>query len=139
MENKMVNVVKGLIENEGKVLIVKRSLVDEVGAGSWETVGGKVHFGEELEVALVREIREEVGIKVQIDELLFANTFFTDPHRQVILLMYLCRTKDHQVNLSEEHSEYMWATRSELYHYLPFEVTSNMEKYNVFDKIELID
>lgn len=36
----MVTVIKGLIENEGRVLIVKRSLVDEVGAGSWETEGG---------------------------------------------------------------------------------------------------
>lgn len=53
--------------------------------------------------------------------------------------MYLCRTKDHQVNLSEEHIEYKWATRSELYHYLPYAITSDLEKYNVFEKIKLID
>lgn len=44
--NKMVVVVKGVILNEGKVLIVQRAIDDEVGRETWECVGGKVDFGE---------------------------------------------------------------------------------------------
>jgi 8-oxo-dGTP diphosphatase len=41
LENNIVVVVKGVIENKGRVLILKRSAVDEVDAGSWEAVGVK--------------------------------------------------------------------------------------------------
>ena len=42
LKNNIVVVVKGVIENKGRVLIIKRSAADEVAAGSWETVGGKI-------------------------------------------------------------------------------------------------
>lgn len=139
LENNIVVVVKGVIENKGRVLILKRSCADEVAAASWETVGGKIDFGEELEEALAREVKEEAGIEVSVEKLLFATTFFTDPHRQIVLLTYLCRATDDQVILSEEHSEYMWATQSELYHYLPMTIINDFKKYNVIDKIGMID
>lgn len=75
LKNNIVVVVKGVIENKGRVLILKRSGADEVAAGSWETVGGKIDFGEELEEALAREVKEEAGLKVSVEKLLFATTF----------------------------------------------------------------
>ncbi|WP_413377727.1 NUDIX hydrolase [Paenibacillus taichungensis] len=129
LKNNIVVVVKGVIENKGRILILKRSGADEVAAESWETVGGKIDFGEEL---------EEAGLKVSVEKLLFATTFFTDPHRQIVLLTYLCRAIDDQVILSEEHSEYMWATRSELYDYLPQTILNDFKKYNVIDTVEII-
>ncbi|WP_411836368.1 NUDIX hydrolase [Paenibacillus taichungensis] len=138
LKNNIVVVVKGVIENKGRVLILKRSGADEVAAGSWETVGGKIDFGEELEEALAREVKEEAGLKVSVEKILFATTFFTDPHRQIVLLTYLCRATDDRVILSEEHSEYMWATRSELYDYLPQTILNDFKKYNVNDTVEII-
>ncbi|CAM3935348.1 MULTISPECIES: NUDIX domain-containing protein [Paenibacillus] len=75
MENKIIVVVKGVIAKNGKALIVKRSSTEEVDAGSWETVGGKIEFGEVLEEALIREVKEEIGIEVNVEKLLFATTF----------------------------------------------------------------
>ncbi|MFC9708155.1 hypothetical protein ACFTRD_08335 [Paenibacillus sp. NPDC056933] len=42
MKDNIVVVVKGVIENKGRVLILKRSDADKVAAGSWETVGGTI-------------------------------------------------------------------------------------------------
>lgn len=139
MENKIVVVVKGLIEHNGKVLLLKRSSTDDVDAGVWETVGGKLDFGEGLEEALVREVKEEAGLLVSVERLLFASSFFTNPHRQIVLLTYLCRAADDQVQLSEEHSDYKWATKSEVPLYLPVPNMADMNKHKALDALELID
>jgi 8-oxo-dGTP diphosphatase len=62
--NKLIVAVKGLILHQSKVLIVQRANDDEIGGGTWELVGGKIEFGEDLEVVLIREIKEEVGLDV---------------------------------------------------------------------------
>ncbi|SFD00146.1 8-oxo-dGTP diphosphatase [Bacillus sp. OV322] len=45
--NKIVVALKGVIVNEGKVLIVQREKDDEIGGGTWECAGGKIEFGED--------------------------------------------------------------------------------------------
>ena len=52
--------VKGVLIKNNKMLIVKRSSFDETGAGTWESVGGVLEFGETFDVALKREFLEEV-------------------------------------------------------------------------------
>ncbi len=131
--NKMVVVVKGVILYEGKVLIVQRATHDEVGRGTWECVGGKVDFGEELEQALVREIQEEVGLTVIVERIMYATTFKTDPSRQVVLLTYLCRSESNSVILSLEHSDFHWATKEELRLRLPLEIINEFERHSVFE------
>ena len=61
----MLTVVAALLESEGKVLACQRR------RGSrfellWEFPGGKVEPGETLEVALERELREELGVSARI-------------------------------------------------------------------------
>jgi len=131
--NKMVVVVKGVIVNEGNVLIVQRASDDEVGSGTWECVGGKVDFGEDLEQALVREIQEEVGLTVSVEMILYATTFKTDPSRQVVLLTYLCGSEGRAVILSEEHSNFSWVTKEQARITLTPEIVSEIESYSVFE------
>ncbi|WP_017435402.1 NUDIX hydrolase [Saccharococcus caldoxylosilyticus] len=135
--NKMVVVVKGLILYEGKVLIVQRAKDDEIGGGTWELVGGKVEFGEDLETALVREIKEEVGLDVTVEKILYATTFKTDPTRQVVILTYLCRSNNRDVVLSKEHIDYRWSTKEQLRLLLTPEIISDFERNNVFSLEEL--
>lgn len=138
MTGKIVVVLKAVIIHQGRILILKRSGSDKVGAGGWETAGGNLEFGEDLDSALIREIKEEAGIHASIDRLLFATTFFTDPGRQIVLLSYLCRTDEPRVTLSHEHDEYRWATKSELVQYLPEAIISDFTKHGVFAILELI-
>jgi ADP-ribose pyrophosphatase YjhB (NUDIX family) len=52
------------IVRDGKLLLVKRKRPPE--AGCWNLPGGKVDFGERVEDATVREIAEEVGVKIAL-------------------------------------------------------------------------
>lgn len=54
-----------IIENDnGEILLVKRRF--EPGAGLWDLPGGFVRAGEDLEVSVKREVKEEIGVKVEV-------------------------------------------------------------------------
>jgi ADP-ribose pyrophosphatase YjhB (NUDIX family) len=52
------------IVREGHILLVKRLRAPE--AGAWNLPGGKVDFLERVEDAVVREVREEVGVEIAL-------------------------------------------------------------------------
>lgn len=61
----MTKVVAGIIwNNQGQILIGKRGPNQGHLAGKWEFPGGKVEAGESYELALFREIKEELGIEI---------------------------------------------------------------------------
>ncbi|MED3550778.1 NUDIX hydrolase [Cytobacillus praedii] len=135
-EKKILVGVKGVIVNEGKVLIIKRSKLAHFSGGTWEPVGGKVEFGEDLEEALKREVMEEVGLEIAIEHILYATTFETDPFRQMVIITYLCKSKNTDVTLSSEHEDYCWANANELKQLLPAIIMSDFDKNHVFSLIE---
>lgn len=59
-------VVAGIVVANGRILVARRSYPPGL-AGQWEFPGGKVEPDEALDDALVRELREELGIMVQVD------------------------------------------------------------------------
>ena len=87
----MTVVAAALMEGEGRVLVQQRA-PGRAMAGLWEFPGGKVDEGELPEAALVRELREELGIEVAAADLApacFASAPLGEGH--MILLLYLCR------------------------------------------------
>nr|WP_296773754.1 (deoxy)nucleoside triphosphate pyrophosphohydrolase [Rhodococcus sp. (in: high G+C Gram-positive bacteria)] len=62
-------VVAGALVRDGLLLLAQRSRPPEL-AGRWELPGGKVETGETPEIALVRELREELGIETTVGEAL---------------------------------------------------------------------
>ena len=65
-EENIVHVVAGVIRDaRGRILLARRSEGRDL-SGSWEFPGGKVEPGETAEVALARELREELGIEATI-------------------------------------------------------------------------
>lgn len=58
----MIKVVCAIAIDSGKLLVGKRS-EDKRFGGFWELIGGKVQPGEAEEIALVREIKEELGVE----------------------------------------------------------------------------
>jgi len=80
-----------LIDADGRVLVQQRS-AHRAMAGLWEFPGGKVEPGETPEVALVRELSEELGIDTQTACLApagFASEALGERH--LLLLLYVCR------------------------------------------------
>jgi 8-oxo-dGTP diphosphatase len=87
----MTVVAAALAGEDGRVLLQQRA-PGRAMAGLWEFPGGKVDAGELPEAALVRELREELGIEVETADLVPA-CFASAPigERHMILLLYLCR------------------------------------------------
>ena len=56
--------VGGIVVRDGRVLLVKRGR--EPSAGRWTVPGGAVRVGERLHEAVVRELREECGVEVEV-------------------------------------------------------------------------
>ncbi len=66
MTQRMVDVAAAVIERaDGSFLLAQRP-PGKVYEGYWEFPGGKVEFGESISHALVRELREELGIDVEL-------------------------------------------------------------------------
>lgn len=81
-----------MIDDAGRVLIAQRPANKELG-GLWEFPGGKVEAGEAPEAALVRELKEELGVDVQADALepfAFASHAYPDFH--LLMPLYLIKS-----------------------------------------------
>lgn len=131
--NEIKVVVKGVLIKNNRLLILQRSQIETVGAGTWETVGGNLHFGESFETALKREFSEEVGLNITVKNQLFSTTFHTSKTRQIVLLTFLCDTKEEQITVSDEHEQYLWATKDDLLTLLPQEIIEDFSQHNVLD------
>lgn len=84
-------VAVALVDPDGRVLLGCRPEGRDF-AGYWEFPGGKIEQGETPEVALIRELREELGIETKdscLAPLGFSSHRYQDKH--LILLVYICR------------------------------------------------
>ena len=102
--------VRGIIKNDsGEILIVKRHPKSRTDPEMWELPGGKVEKGEHFADALVREIKEETNLDVNVGDFCEAVQNNYSHKRTVQLMMYLDDVEG-SVEISEEHTEYMWAS-----------------------------
>lgn len=123
MKNKKWQVcICGAIKYENEYLMVKRSLDDEDCAGFWEMPSGKLEFGESVEQGLQREILEEVGVDVsgfpkKIVGISEYDSEKVDSIKYSVQLNYVIDvpTKDLPIKLSDEHTDFVWATRDSEY------------------------
>ena len=80
-----------LIDADGRVLMARRPEGKTL-SGLWEFPGGKVEQGERPEEALIRELKEELGINVEhscLAPLTFASHTYPDFH--LLMPLYVCR------------------------------------------------
>ncbi|SNS36564.1 8-oxo-dGTP diphosphatase [Sphingomonas laterariae] len=84
-------VAVAMVDADGRVLLQRRPEGTSM-AGLWEFPGGKVEPGELPEAALIRELREELGVDVEaacLAPATFASEALGDRH--LLLLLYACR------------------------------------------------
>ena len=102
-----------LLDGDGKVLLAKRPKGRSL-AGLWEFPGGKVEAGEGPEDALIRELREELGVAVakqDLSPLIFASHAYPDFH--LLMPVYLCRRWKRKIT-AHEGQELVWAKPDQL-------------------------
>ncbi len=81
-------VVSGILVKDKKILLVKEVLEDK--KEYWIFPGGGVKFGEKLEKALKREMREEIGLEVDVKEFLgFHEAVFPVYDYHTLILFYI--------------------------------------------------
>jgi 8-oxo-dGTP diphosphatase len=101
--------VKAIIKNtEGKILVLKRSEIDDHKPNVWETVGGGMDQAETPQTALVREVFEETGLTVSVGRPFNVFTFTKDNGEFKIGITFECTYESGEVVLSHEHTEYRW-------------------------------
>ena len=64
---KIINVAVGILQQDNHVLLTSRP-PDKSNAGSWEFPGGKIEQNEDSIMAVIRELNEELGIKVVAED-----------------------------------------------------------------------
>ncbi|HEY0196692.1 MAG TPA: NUDIX domain-containing protein [Methanobacterium sp.] len=116
--------VRALITDEdGKILILKRSVDSKTNPGKWELPGGKVDQGEPFDEALIREVYEETGLKISLDNVIGASQQNLPLIRAVHIIMS-GKIVEGELNLSSEHEGYAW------------EFPENLKDYELADWLE---
>ena len=108
------DVVAAIIIKDGKYFIAQRNRKKHMGL-SWEFPGGKVEKGETFEIALKREIKEELNIEINIKNKLGEENY-QDDKINVKLHYFICSHFNGEIILSE-HEDSAWVTKNEFKNY----------------------
>ena len=110
---KTIEVVAAVILREEKVLCVRRDEHEkEYVSLKWEFPGGKVEVGESREEALVREIREELSVDIEVSEFLMT-VEHTYPDFHLSMHVFKCVLDHGEITLNE-HVALNWLSIDEL-------------------------
>ena len=89
--------VSALIFEEGRVLLAHRRDIDW-----WNLPGGGMEVGETVDEALCREVAEETGLEVEVEQLVGV---YSKPQKQEIVLTFRCHITGGTLTATEETRE----------------------------------
>jgi len=112
--------VGGIVFQGDRVLLIKRG--EEPSLGQWSIPGGVVQVGETLEEAVIREIREETHLEVEVLALAkVLERIFRDPDGRVayhyVLVDFLCRRKAGELKSDSDAQEARFIALQDLLSY----------------------
>jgi 8-oxo-dGTP diphosphatase len=106
-----IPVVAAILQRSERVLVGLRPEGHSL-SGVWEFPGGKIELGESPEVALKRELKEELGIEADVGELILASTHSYGT-TGILLLFFRVRYWKGELK-PVHHTELKWAQPAEL-------------------------
>lgn len=107
---KEIKVVAAIIQKENKILATKRGYGEFI--NMWEFPGGKIELGETKEQALVREIKEELNIEINVDKFAI-DIEYQYPNFYLFMSCFMCSIKEGSIEFLE-HNDGKWITKEEL-------------------------
>ena len=115
----MIGVGAIIIQN-GKILIVRRG--SEPGKGKWSVPGGLVELGETVEQTVVREVKEECGLDVEVDELIdVVDSMTFDENGKLkyhfVILDFFVKIKGGELRPGNDAKEALWVPLEEVEKY----------------------
>ncbi|MDA8233283.1 MAG: (deoxy)nucleoside triphosphate pyrophosphohydrolase [Clostridia bacterium] len=108
----IIVVTAGVICRGEKILLAQRVQGDPLG-GLWEFPGGKIIPGESPEDCLVREIREELEMDIEVGEIFQVVSHVYPGGKHILLLAYLCRHLRGE-GIARECQDFRWVTPGQL-------------------------
>jgi 8-oxo-dGTP diphosphatase len=110
---KEVEVVAAVIQENDKILCLQKGETKYAYTSfNYEFPGGKVNLGETLEIALKREIMEELSMHITIESKLLTHQH-SYPDFNITIHFFLCRADNEEPTLSE-HINFQWLHKNEL-------------------------
>ena len=97
-----------IVDNLNNILLIKRRSNDVHKPGVWDIPGGRLQLGEDPYSGLKREAKEEVNLNIDIIAPLHVQHFTRDDGQNITMLIFLCKTLDNEIKLSEEHTNFNW-------------------------------
>ncbi|MGR3763088.1 NUDIX hydrolase [Rossellomorea sp. NS-SX7] len=112
--------VEAAIHRDGKWLLIRRSEKEDHAPGMLSLVGGKCDLEgvsrDILERTLIREVDEEVGVKIGGLTYVNSSSFVADPGFNVIDIVFLCGVEsgDPYAKSPDEVDEVLWMSTAEI-------------------------
>lgn len=107
----MIEVTAAILEDENRIMIARRKAGKHL-AGYWEFPGGKIEQNETPEQCLIREIKEEFLVDIEVKEFV-GESIFNYPEKDVKLLGYCCAIINGEL-LPQDHDKIEWVTFQEI-------------------------
>jgi len=107
-------VVAAVIKKNNLFLIVQRNKNKHLGL-KWEFPGGKVCFNEKFEQALIREIKEELNVIVNVHEKITEEEY-KDDKIDITLHYFQCTLQKGNMMLNE-HEDFAWVEKKDFNKY----------------------
>ena len=109
------SVVACIMDEKRRILLTRRSIPPFF--DQWVMPGGKIDHGESIECALLREVKEEVGLQVKIGQLIDIYEHLAIGHKKdhYIILYYQTKALNFELKLNpDELSEAIWFSHHQL-------------------------
>lgn len=117
----VVLVLRAIIINRNKLLLVKRNKFERYEPEKWEFPGGKLERFQNIYEAIVDEVDQETGLKIEIEsKIAFVDGHINDagsPYRDLpyVVIFFLSKliNDSQKIKLSHEHDEFEWVETAE--------------------------